>query len=51
MGEFGTVVEAGVGSLQFVCALFAILSFAALMLSRFGHYPPDDTALTEARNV
>jgi len=52
LGESGTVVEASVGSLQFLCALFAILSFAALMLSRFGHYPPDEeTRLTEARNV
>lgn len=45
----GTEVAVDVGVLQYVCTFLALLSFMALLLSRFGHYPPtdDDPANTD----
>ena len=41
--QTGAEIQLSVGTLQYVTALLALLSLLALVLKRFGHYPPTDS--------
>lgn len=40
--ESGSEVSASAGSIGYFCTAMALLSFVAITLRYFGHYPPED---------
>jgi len=49
--ESGEQVSMPVGNIQYLALVLALLSFLAVILYRFGHYPPKDDDPTQGEST
>jgi hypothetical protein len=51
IGQSGSRIATQAGPLQYFCTLLALLSLLAVILHRFGHYPPPTDRTERTQNV